>query len=627
MVTLARNAALLLAVLALARSATTHAATPRPRGRGPMPEKVVDQGTFVVTVAGRRAGQEAFSIVEIGREREIRTTTVLGGGKVPTRVTGTLRTDQHWQPLRGHFEVSGAGPTRRMSLERSGAYPELVTHLRANALMTTRPGRASDVFLLNQDIVLAHLAPLCELGGARERTLTAFPGAPLRLSPTAVRPYPQTRAGAPVLELRALVADLAQHTRFELVCDGPRLLAVHQRGRQLTAVRASFEAVAAALDARAADKPGVPATVVELPREVVVPAADGQPAARLGCALTVPRSHAEVKKQAGAPRAAGALVATPAALAPLPGVVLLGDSGTQDRDGDPVGPGDPNLSLLKTLAMQLADAGVASLRCDDRGAAARPFARPGRRPGLQALVADARALVAALRKEPAVDPARAGVLGQGEGGLIAAMVAERDRKLQAVALLATAGRPLDRLMLDQSEATLRRFGYPEPEIAAAIAEQRATYEALRRGTALPATLSAAERQGVRDASSWLRSHLATDPAVVVGRLVEVPVLLLQGGKDARVSSLDFERLRLALEGAGNQKVTARFHAELTHPFAPARTSSLSDYLDPQARVSEEVMSEVASFFRRTLGGETALAAAAPAAAPPRPSTTIAAPPR
>jgi dienelactone hydrolase len=536
--------------------------------KAPAAEKVVDQGTFVITVGGRRAGQEAFSIVEVGKEREIRTTTVLAGPLGPTRVRGKLRTDERWQPLRGQFEVQATGASKRIVLDREGGFPALQVRTGASSMVSTRPGRSSDLFVLNQSTVIAHLSPICPMASGREQTLIAFPAAPLRLSPATVRPYPQSRLGAPALDLRTVIVDLARSARFEVVCDGPRLIAVHQMGRRLTAVRASYEAVASTLDARAPAKPATPADLVELPRRLAVGAA-----APLGCVLTAPRDH----------RAAGKASTRPA-------VVLVGDSDFQDRDGDPVGPGDLNFSLLRRLAARLGEGGVISLRCDDRGVAARS-PRPAN-VGLTTLAADVRAMLALLRKEPGVDPARMAVIGQGEGGLVAALVAEREPRLKGIALLGTAGRPLDAVVLEQSEATLQRFGYPPPEIAAAVAEQRSAYDALRRGAALPATLSPAERHGLLNARPWLLSHLASDPAAVMGRL-RLPVLIVQGEKDARLSRADFERLRDAART--NQHVTARLYPDLSHPFARAASDSLNDYLDPRAEVSETVLGDVLAF--------------------------------
>jgi dienelactone hydrolase len=561
-------------------------------------DKVVDEGTFVVTVAGKRAGQEFFQVVDVAGGHEIRSRSHVAGPTGTNIVRGKLRTDERWRPVEGRLEwLVGRHSRRVMVLKKPGEFPELTTESSLRSLVYTRPQRASDLFFLSNPTILGHLYPLCGLAGTRERTLTAFPAAPLRLSPTTTKTFPQTKMGAPALELRSFIVDLAQSARFELVCDGSRLLALRQAGRRLTAVRASYEAVASALEAFEHAKPPLPDTLAELPRKLALPGGAGSPATTVSCALTVPGTHAQIKK--AAPGTKGLAHS-------LPAVVLLGDAGVHDRDGDAVGPGDPGLSLLKRLAIGLGHAGVASFRCDARGAAGRGAAGP--KPTLDALAADGRAMLAALRKEPAVDPERLSLVGHGEGALVGVLVAERDGKLRALSLLAMPGRPLDKVILERSETTMRRFGYPEAEIAAALAEEKAVYEALRAGKPLPASLSPAERKALRTGSAWLRSHLGRDPAALVSRLRDVPVLLAVGGKDMRLSSQDIQILREALEKAGNKRVTTQVYPELTHPFASASSGSLSDYLDPRAEVADAFIADVARFVRKALEGEVAVAA-------------------
>jgi dienelactone hydrolase len=483
----------------------------------------------------------------------------------------------------------GRHSRRLLVLKKPGQFPELTTESSLRSLTYTRPQRASDLFFLSNPIILGHLYPLCAQAGPRERTLTAFPAAPLRLSAATRKTFPQTKMGAPALELRSFIVDLAQSARFELVCDDTRLIALRQAGRRLTAVRASYEAVASALEALEHPKPPLPEGLEELPRKIALPAAGGAAAATAGCSLTLPAPLPAGKK--------------------LPAVLLLGDAGVHDRDGDPVGPGDPELSLLKRLAIGLGQVGVASLRCDARGAARGAAAA---RPTLDARASDGRAMLAALRKEPALDPERLSLAGHGEGALVAVLMAERESKLRALSLLAMPGRPLDKVILEQSETTMRRFGYPEGEIAAAMAEEKAVYEALRAGKPLPGTLSPAERKAVQAGAAWLRSHLHRDPAALVSRLTATPVFLAAGGKDMRLPEGDLKILREALEKAGNKQVTSKLYPELTHAFATASSGSLSDYLDPRAEVAAALITDVVGFEHRALEGGGAVAADAPA---------------
>ncbi len=547
-------------------------------------EKVLDEGTLSITVAGRRAGHESFSIVEVSGGYEIRTTTQLIASGPASTVKGTLRTDSRWRPIEGQFDWRAGGVQKRLTLARKGDLPELAIQGPGRMVMVTRPGRGSDLFVSTSPTVLAHLIPLCRLAGPKEQTLTVFPAAPLRVSPVTTQPFPQTNVGAPAVPLQTMVVDLAQSARFELVCDGPKLVALRQNGRGLTAVRASYEAVAAALEARVRSKPPLPETLVDLPRRI----------GGLACALLVPKTHAA---KTPASVTVGGMRYTPETK-PLAAVLLLSDSEIQDRDGDPAGHGDPELSILKVAAIRLGEAGIASLRCDDRGLG-RVTAAP---PAMETLAADARALLAALRREPAIDPARVGLVGHGEGGLIAALAAAKDPKVGALALLGTQGRPLDVLVLDQSEQSMRRFGYPEDEIRAVLDQQRAVYEAVRARKALPASLSRTERQAVSRALPWIRSHVSHDPAADIARASGIPVLVAQGGRDVQVTMKDAELLRDALTRAGNARLTVKIYPELNHPFATSPSGSLADYMDPRAEISEVFLQDLVRFAKGALVG-------------------------
>src|SRR6185503_11468369 len=120
---------------------------------------------------------------------------------------------------------------------------------------------------------------------------------------------------------------------------------------------------------------------------------------------------------------------------------------------------------------------VASLRCDDRGAG--QSTGDSRRVTLETLARDARAALATLRHEPAVDPARVAVIGHAEGAIVAPIVAARTPDVRALALLAPPGRPLDAVIIDQEQASMRRFGLGQAEIDDNVAELRATFEAVR----------------------------------------------------------------------------------------------------------------------------------------------------
>ena len=159
---------------------------------------------------------------------------------------------------------------------------------------------------------------------------------------------------------------------------------------------------------------------------------------------------------AGAPYAAEEIaVRTPAGLtltgtltipahksgARLPAVVMITGSGAQDRDE-----ALPGISAeyrpFRDIADTLSRRGIAVLRLDDRGVGG---SSAGPATATTADFADdVRAALAWLRARPEIDPARLGLVGHSEGGIIAPMVAVTDGRLRGIALIAgTASRGLD----------------------------------------------------------------------------------------------------------------------------------------------------------------------------------------
>src|SRR4030095_13997486 len=139
-------------------------------------QKRVDAGTFAITIAGRRAGQELFEIIDIGQgsslEMRTRTTLALPAGQVTIR--GNLRTDPTYRPRSGVFDTTAHNQTTRLTLQPRADSIETVTKLPGrSAISLTQPPRMPDLYFGAN--IVAHLTPLCREAGTKERTLTAFP--------------------------------------------------------------------------------------------------------------------------------------------------------------------------------------------------------------------------------------------------------------------------------------------------------------------------------------------------------------------------------------------------------------------------------------------------------------------
>jgi dienelactone hydrolase len=574
-------------------------------------EKKIDAGTFAITVGGRRAGRETFEIAQVGLSMEVRTRSTIDLPAGQTTIRGALRVDPDWKPRSGTIDTIMRSGTTRLTLQQRGDVVEsMATELpRRAAASFTRPSTEPDLFF--GSTVIAHLTPLCREASVKNGTLTVFPAAPLKIASSSARRYPLTKLGAPELELTEVVADLAQSMRIKVACDGTKLVAAYLSNLRLTAVRASYEELASALAGRPRGKPILSSTLTELPRKVRV----GNGEATLACTLLVPTTHAQLQR----PRPGGAAAARPRPTAEAPGehsfrpppppplaaALLLGDFGPQDRDGNSVGPGDFHLSFLAALAAKLGESGIASLRCDDRGAG--ESTGDFRRVTLDTLARDARAALGLLRAEPAVDPARVVIIGQAEGAIVAPMLAAKPGGVRALALLAPPGRPLDAIVIGEEQASMRRFGFSQAEIGASVAQLQAVYAAVRAGKRLPDTLSPAERRSITDSGPWLRSHFRHVPLAEAAALGHMPVLVAAGGQDVQISAADADLTRDAFVKAGNPLVTFKMYPALNHLFAASKSGGVADYYDPMAEVDATFLKDLADFV-------STASAAAPATA-------------
>ena len=572
-------------------------------------EKKIDAGTFAITVGGRRAGRETFEIVQVGLSTEVRTRSTIDLPAGQTTIRGALRVDPDWKPRSGTIDTIMRGGTTRATLQQRGNAIESVTMMSGRRASFTRPAAEPDLYF--GSTMIAHLTPLCREANAKDKTLTVFPAAPLKIESSSLRRYPLTKLGAPEVELTEVVADLAQSMRIKVACDGTKLVAAHLSSLRLTAVRASYEEVASALEGRARGKAILPSTLKELPRSVRV--GNGQPA--LACILLVPATHAQLERPrpGGAPSrprvtsgAPGEHTFSAPAPPPLPAALLLGSFGPQDRDGNSVGPGDFHVSFLAALAAKLGESGIVSLRCDDRGTG--QSAGDFRRVTLDTEARDARAALGMLRAEAAVDPTRIVVVGHAEGAIVASMIAAKPGGVRALALLAPPGRPLDAIIIDQEQASMRRFGFSKAEIEASVTELRAVYSAVRAGKRLPETLSPAERRSITDSGPWLRSHFRHTPLAEATALGQLPVFIAAGGRDVQISIADADLTRDSFLNAGNKLVGFKTYPALNHLFAASRSGGVADYYDPMAEVDATFLDDLVHFVVTSSGAVPAAAA-------------------
>ena len=289
-------------------------------------------------------------------------------------------------------------------------------------------------------------------------------------------------------------------------------------------------------------------------------------------ALPAGLREVEVSFESGGVTLAGTL-ALPEAEEPLPAVLFLHGSGPIDRDGN--APGLP-MDAYRQLAYGLAEAGIASLRYDKRGAG--ESGGDSTTASMTDLVGDARAALRALRDRPEIDPSRVILVGHSEGAYLAPQIAAEDDALAGIALLAGAARPLDEITRWQVETALRMSGADDEQVEASLEQQDEytafvenstgewadyTVEDLQNELAWLTDAAASQLLGTQLGLTWLREHYLANTQAVLAQ-VSVPVFVLNGEKDLQVPSSEGEAIREILEGVGNEDVAVHELADLNH---------------------------------------------------------------
>ena len=289
-----------------------------------------------------------------------------------------------------------------------------------------------------------------------------------------------------------------------------------------------------------------------------------------------------------------ATITIPEGKGPFPAVVLITGSGPQDRDESIMGH-KPFLVLSDYLTRH----GIAVLRADDRGT--------GKSTGVFAnattadFATDVEVGVVYLKTRPEVDPRKIGLIGHSEGGLIAPMIAARNKDVAYIVMMAGTGVPGDQVLVAQGEAIEVASGKNPAEASLNAAKEKAMLamvESEKDDAVLQKELKQKMTGTVPDAqigmaiqqvtSPWMRFFLTYDPAIAL-RKVSCPVLAINGSLDKQVlPTQNLPAIRKALEESGNKHVEVDELPGLNHLFQTATTGSPTEY----AQI-EETMSPVA----------------------------------
>ena len=296
----------------------------------------------------------------------------------------------------------------------------------------------------------------------------------------------------------------------------------------------------------------------------------------------------------------------------FPAVVLISGSGPQNRDEEVFGH-KPFLVLADYLTRN----GIAVLRFDDRGvnqsegdhstATSADFAT------------DVESAVAYLKTRSEIDHKKIGLMGHSEGGLIAPMVAAKDKSIAFIVLLAGPGMSGKELLPLQSALIAKAQGAPEQAVASttkinstlfAMINTTDTREALNNKiinyikseidpNELPEEFKNNEllkAQIDQLTSPWMRYFLNYDPLPTLAK-VTCPVLALNGEKDLQVPPKEnLSAIKNTLSKAGNKQVTCIEMKGLNHVLQECETGSPAEYAQIEQTISEKALTTISNWI-------------------------------
>ena len=318
----------------------------------------------------------------------------------------------------------------------------------------------------------------------------------------------------------------------------------------------------------------------------------------------------------------------------VPAVVFITGSGLQDRDETIFGH-----KPFRAIATTLAQAGIASIRCDDRG-----FGKStgdGKLATTFDFLEDAKAQVAWLRSRPEIDPKQIGVVGHSEGGLIGLLMSQApDPAMTFAVLLAPPGISGGEILVGQSAEMFTKMKVPPIQLAFTLEKHRQLIDAIVANAdeatltlamralvdaqldcvAKPkppeATIESTVKQGLAQVSSpWMRTFIALDPAPAI-RHIGVPMLILFGERDVQVSpARNFPPYQEGILDCP-LKPTIVIVPKANHLFQPARTGMPDEYATIKVEIDPEVLKKISDWVVSTTSSQPSSQPTGPTSAPP-----------
>ena len=304
-----------------------------------------------------------------------------------------------------------------------------------------------------------------------------------------------------------------------------------------------------------------------------------------------------------------------------PLVILITGSGRQDRD-ETIFDHKP----FAVIADYLTKKGFAVLRVDDRGAgqSTGDFSKST----TADFALDVEEHIQYAKSLPMIDATKIGLLGHSEGGLIAPMIAARNKSIAFIVLMAGPGIEITELMALQNEMVFKSAGIPTSAIDAyiplykqlmktvikienkeeAVAKAKEITQLWFNKTdkslvKLTTNMNAeadidkfARTMAETLFTNWWKYFAAYNPQPALYK-VTCPVLAMNGSADIQVTAAEnLKGIEAALMKGGNNQFTIKQFEGLNHLFQKCSKCTVPEYGELETTIEPEVLETIGNWL-------------------------------
>ena len=271
---------------------------------------------------------------------------------------------------------------------------------------------------------------------------------------------------------------------------------------------------------------------------------------------------------------------------PFPAVILVHGSGPNDRN-EQIGPNLPFMDLAEQLSAQ----GVAVLRYDKR-----TYLYGSELAALTDItvqdetIDDAVYAFEYLKTLDSINAEQIYIAGHSLGGYLIPRIAAQTPEAAGYILLAASARPMEDMMLEQTEYLLGLEKNLDDASKQKLLKQTSDMVSAVKSLT-PDTELTAEQLGGVPASYWL--DLKNYDPIAEIQQIDKSILILQGGRDYQVTKTDYDLWLSAFHEYSD--VHYRFYDNLNHLFMSGTGKSIPDEYQQKGTVDTAVGTDIVNF--------------------------------